>query len=109
MTEQPSLSRSEAVTSRYSCTGSPENHTRISRNGTFIESCSDQRSSGTFTNASTTPRRHSLFEPGHDNEDDTTDKTAVYFNLQDFMVSPDSKCSSKAPRSDTLSAITIHV
>ncbi|XP_011871716.1 PREDICTED: tachykinin-like peptides receptor 99D isoform X2 [Vollenhovia emeryi] len=32
---EPSLSRSEAVTSRYSCTGSPPDmHTRISRNGT---------------------------------------------------------------------------
>ncbi|XP_015590424.1 tachykinin-like peptides receptor 99D [Cephus cinctus] len=31
---EPSLSRSEAVTSRYSCTGSPESHARISRNGT---------------------------------------------------------------------------
>ncbi|XP_012231185.2 tachykinin-like peptides receptor 99D isoform X2 [Linepithema humile] len=31
---EPSLSRSEAVTSRYSCTGSPDMHTRISRNGT---------------------------------------------------------------------------
>ncbi|XP_048507058.1 tachykinin-like peptides receptor 99D isoform X2 [Athalia rosae] len=31
---EPSLSRSEAVTSRYSCTGSPEGNARISRNGT---------------------------------------------------------------------------
>ncbi|XP_034943701.1 tachykinin-like peptides receptor 99D isoform X2 [Chelonus insularis] len=31
---EPALSRSEAVTSRYSCTGSPDAHTRISRNGT---------------------------------------------------------------------------
>ncbi|KAL6446217.1 hypothetical protein ACFW04_001083 [Cataglyphis niger] len=34
VTTEPSLSRSEAVTSRYSCTGSPDMHTRISRNGT---------------------------------------------------------------------------
>ncbi|XP_018394757.1 PREDICTED: tachykinin-like peptides receptor 99D [Cyphomyrmex costatus] len=34
VTSEPSLSRSEAVTSRYSCTGSPDMHTRISRNGT---------------------------------------------------------------------------
>ncbi|CAL1674033.1 unnamed protein product [Lasius platythorax] len=34
VTAEPSLSRSEAVTSRYSCTGSPDMHTRISRNGT---------------------------------------------------------------------------
>lgn len=34
ITTEPSLSRSEAVTSRYSCTGSPDMHTRISRNGT---------------------------------------------------------------------------
>ncbi|KAK2588543.1 hypothetical protein KPH14_006322 [Odynerus spinipes] len=34
VTPEPSLSRSEAVTSRYSCTGSPEANTRISRNGT---------------------------------------------------------------------------
>ncbi|XP_012283345.1 tachykinin-like peptides receptor 99D [Orussus abietinus] len=34
VTPEPSLSRSEAVTSRYSCTGSPEAHSRISRNGT---------------------------------------------------------------------------
>lgn len=36
VTAEPSLSRSEAVTSRYSCTGSPDMHTRISRNGTCI-------------------------------------------------------------------------
>lgn len=50
---EPSLSRSEAVTSRYSCTGSPDMHTRISRNGTctFSEhSC---------TTGSTTPRSES--------------------------------------------------
>nr|XP_050860932.1 tachykinin-like peptides receptor 99D isoform X2 [Vespula vulgaris] len=34
VTPEPALSRSEAVTSRYSCTGSPEANTRISRNGT---------------------------------------------------------------------------
>ncbi|EZA59347.1 Tachykinin-like peptides receptor 99D, partial [Ooceraea biroi] len=34
VTAEPSLSRSEAVTSRYSCTGSPDMHNRISRNGT---------------------------------------------------------------------------
>ncbi|XP_020300124.1 tachykinin-like peptides receptor 99D isoform X2 [Pseudomyrmex gracilis] len=34
VTTEPSLSRSEAVTSRYSCTGSPDMHARISRNGT---------------------------------------------------------------------------
>ncbi|XP_031829539.1 tachykinin-like peptides receptor 99D isoform X2 [Nomia melanderi] len=31
---EPALSRSEAVTSRYSCTGSPQTNTRMSRNGT---------------------------------------------------------------------------
>lgn len=34
VTTEPALSRSEAVTSRYSYTGSPDMHTRISRNGT---------------------------------------------------------------------------
>jgi hypothetical protein len=32
---EPALSRSEAVTSRYSCAGSPEIRSRISRNGTY--------------------------------------------------------------------------
>lgn len=49
---EPSLSRSEAVTSRYSCTGSPNMHTRISRNGT--SSCT--LSEHTCTTGSTTPR-----------------------------------------------------
>ncbi|XP_063990471.1 tachykinin-like peptides receptor 99D isoform X2 [Diachasmimorpha longicaudata] len=34
VTPEPGLSRSEAVTSRYSCTGSPDGHMRIARNGT---------------------------------------------------------------------------
>ncbi|XP_046611343.1 tachykinin-like peptides receptor 99D [Neodiprion virginianus] len=34
ITPEPNLSRSEAVTSRYSCTGSPDGNARISRNGT---------------------------------------------------------------------------
>lgn len=52
VTAEPSLSRSEAVTSRYSCTGSPDMNTRISRNGTcnFSDTC---------TTGSTTPRSES--------------------------------------------------
>ncbi|XP_012529922.1 tachykinin-like peptides receptor 99D isoform X1 [Monomorium pharaonis] len=49
VTSEPSLSRSEAVTSRYSCTGSPDMHTRISRNGTCT------LSEHTCTTGSTTP------------------------------------------------------
>ncbi|XP_076241349.1 tachykinin-like peptides receptor 99D isoform X1 [Calliopsis andreniformis] len=43
---EPALSRSEAVTSRYSCTGSPQSHTRISRNasGEKMENLASQRS-----------------------------------------------------------------
>lgn len=52
VTREPSLSRSEAVTSRYSCTGSPDMH-RISRNGTCIFS------EHTCTTGSTTPRSES--------------------------------------------------
>jgi len=58
---EPSLSRSEAVTSRYSCTGSPDMHTRISRNGT--SSCIP--SEYTCTTASTTPRSASQFHLEH--------------------------------------------
>ncbi|KAK0081297.1 hypothetical protein PV326_007737 [Microctonus aethiopoides] len=54
---EPALSRSEAVTSRYSCTGSPDGHTRISRNGTSTCSSSD-RSLCTIT--SNTPHRDSI-------------------------------------------------
>lgn len=50
---EPSLSRSEAVTSRYSCTGSPDMHTRISRNGTCT------LAEHTCTTGSTTPRSES--------------------------------------------------
>ncbi|XP_011641640.1 tachykinin-like peptides receptor 99D isoform X1 [Pogonomyrmex barbatus] len=53
VTAEPSLSRSEAVTSRYSCTGSPDMHTRISRNGTCT------LSERTCTTGSTTPRSES--------------------------------------------------
>ncbi|KAG5313887.1 TLR2 protein, partial [Acromyrmex insinuator] len=53
VTSEPSLSRSEAVTSRYSCTGSPDMHTRISRNGTCTFS------EHTCTTGSTTPRSES--------------------------------------------------
>ncbi|KAL0132796.1 hypothetical protein PUN28_000484 [Cardiocondyla obscurior] len=53
VTAEPSLSRSEAVTSRYSCTGSPEMHTRISRNGM----CTLTEHSG--TTGSTTPTSES--------------------------------------------------
>jgi len=52
VTAEPSLSRSEAVTSRYS-TGSPDMHTRISRNGTCTFS------EHTSTTGSTTPRSES--------------------------------------------------
>ncbi|KAK0168217.1 hypothetical protein PV327_002042 [Microctonus hyperodae] len=55
---EPALSRSEAVTSRYSCTGSPDGHARISRNGTSTCSSSD-RSLCTIT--SNTPHRDSIF------------------------------------------------
>ncbi|XP_029056380.1 tachykinin-like peptides receptor 99D isoform X1 [Osmia bicornis bicornis] len=55
---EPSLSRSEALTSRYSCTGSPQTHTRISRNGT--SSCTSLERP--CTTSSTTPTSESCFE-----------------------------------------------
>ncbi|XP_033213177.1 tachykinin-like peptides receptor 99D [Belonocnema kinseyi] len=57
VTPEPTLSRSEAVTSRYSCAGSPDGHTRISRNGM---SCSSLDRPCTTT--STTPRSESCLE-----------------------------------------------
>ncbi|XP_011303020.1 tachykinin-like peptides receptor 99D isoform X1 [Fopius arisanus] len=60
---EPGLSRSEAVTSRYSCTGSPDGHMRIGRNGTSTCSSSDQ---SLCTMASGTLRLDSfLHERGH--------------------------------------------
>ncbi|XP_043467178.1 tachykinin-like peptides receptor 99D [Leptopilina heterotoma] len=55
---EPTLTRSEAVTSRYSCAGSPDAHIRISRNGT---SCSSLDHPCTST-SSTSPRSVSCLE-----------------------------------------------
>ncbi|XP_014610001.1 PREDICTED: tachykinin-like peptides receptor 99D isoform X1 [Polistes canadensis] len=58
VTPEPSLSRSEAVTSRYSCTGSPEANSRIPRNGTSSCTSLDHP----YTSTSTTPRSESYTE-----------------------------------------------
>lgn len=63
ITTEPSLSRSEAVTSRYSCTGSPDMHTRISRNGTSSCTVSEHA----CDTGSTTPRSESQFHHEHTN------------------------------------------
>ncbi|XP_060824517.1 neuromedin-K receptor-like isoform X3 [Bombus pascuorum] len=75
---EPSLSRSEALTSRYSCTGSPQTNTRISRNGT--SSCTP--SERPCTTSSTTSTSESRFE--HD--DAHTDARNSYIDLHDFTV-----------------------
>ncbi|XP_011700827.1 PREDICTED: tachykinin-like peptides receptor 99D [Wasmannia auropunctata] len=59
VTAEPSLSRSEAVTSRYSCTGSPDMHNRISRNGT----CTCLTEHICTSTGSTTPRSESESYP----------------------------------------------
>lgn len=64
VTTEPSLSRSEAVTSRYSCTGSPDMHTRISRNGTSSCTISEYA----CDTGSTTPKSESQPHPGHANQ-----------------------------------------
>lgn len=87
MTPEPTLSRSEAVTSRYSCTGSPDAHTRISRNGTSTESSSDQLSSDSVTADSTNPIRGWDRELDRlENDDVTNDKAVVAneFDLKEF-------------------------
>lgn len=64
VTTEPSLSRSEAVTSRYSCTGSPDMHTRISRNGTSSCTISEHA----CDTGSTTPKNESQPHPEHANQ-----------------------------------------
>ncbi|XP_020300125.1 tachykinin-like peptides receptor 99D isoform X3 [Pseudomyrmex gracilis] len=66
VTTEPSLSRSEAVTSRYSCTGSPDMHARISRNGTSTCTLSEEH---TCSTVSTTPRSESHLEDANSAEE----------------------------------------
>ncbi|OAD56780.1 Tachykinin-like peptides receptor 99D [Eufriesea mexicana] len=73
---EPSLSRSEALTSRYSCTGSPQSNTRISRNGT--SSCTSLEHP--CATSSTTSTSESRFE--HD--DTYTDARNSYIDLHDL-------------------------
>ena len=73
---ESTLSRSEALTSRYSCTGSPQTNIRISRNGT--SSCTSSERS--CTTSPTTSTSESRFE--HDNAH--TDAQNSYIDLHDF-------------------------
>ncbi|XP_058797727.1 tachykinin-like peptides receptor 99D [Phymastichus coffea] len=56
---EPALSRSEAVTSRYSCAGSPEIRNRISRNGTMRLPLHLQATTAETTSTLATSRRNS--------------------------------------------------
>ncbi|OXU27414.1 hypothetical protein TSAR_003759 [Trichomalopsis sarcophagae] len=64
---EPALSRSEAVTSRYSCAGSPEIRTRISRNGTMRLPLHHQCTTAETTTTLATSRRDSFTDPHHEN------------------------------------------
>ncbi|XP_078053409.1 tachykinin-like peptides receptor 99D isoform X1 [Augochlora pura] len=73
---EPALSRSEAVTSRYSCTGSPQTNTRISRNGTSSRTSSER--------PCTTSSSTSTSESRYDHDDGQPNKRGSSINLNEI-------------------------
>jgi len=88
---EPSLSRSEAVTSRYSCTGSPDMHTRISRNGTSSSTLSEH----TCTTASTTPRSASQSHLEYADQGDAQSSSINLRHLAPDVVTDDNVVTSR--------------